>query len=778
MKRVGSLMRGLFIGMLCMLAVPALASADGHPPSVLTASKPVNTSPPTLTGTPVVGQTLTCSEGSWENSPTSYSYAWLRNGSPIAGQVASTYTLQSIDQGTSITCTVTAGNPGGEYTISSLPSGSYTVQFFSDREVVGTNYLFQYYDGKSLSTEAAPVSVTEPNTTAGINAAMQVGGQITGKVTGAPSGAAIAKAEACADEEGGAGVDSCGETNAAGEYTISGLPSGSYDVGFSPPYEGGNYLIQVHPSVPVTVPNTTSGINAELPVGGQIIGKVSGSGSALANVEVCADAESGAAFESCGSTNVAGEYTISGLPSGSYNVSFSDFVCGPESCEQENYLNQYYNDKTSSSEADLVSVKEGEVTSLMEATLKPGGQIAGKVTSASSGAGIASAEACAQEGAEVEFCGFANSSGEYTISGLPKGTYHVEFYGDEVGDDYLSQYYNGKTSLATADPVSVEVGAKHSGINAKLLTAGQITGKITGAPSGAALASAEVCAEEEGGESFGCASANAAGEYTISSLPSGSYDLGFSPGYESGNYLSQSHPSVSVEAPNTVSGINAELQPGAQISGKVTSASSGAPIEGVEACAYEISGGSGGCGTTNNAAVAASATSSALHVSVASSTFTLAKTPVFDSKTGDLDFFFKFADAGTLGWNLSFKNADVGFADSLGSSLNDAAVLAETAKKKSKSSKCKAGFTKHKSKCVHTLVPFASGSQSVAEGTVEVKVHASSKAIKALKAGKTLHVSGKFTFRPVAGGAAVVQAETAVVHGQRAKKKASKKHHK
>jgi hypothetical protein len=448
-------------------------------------------------------------------------------------------------------------------------------------------------------------------------------------------------------------------------------------------------------------------------------------------------------------------------------------VCGPEICTQENYLNQYYNGKTSSSEADLVSVKEGEVTSLMEATLEPGGQIAGKVTSASSGAGIANAVACAQEGAgtEAENCGFANSSGEYTISGLPKGTYHVEFYGDEVGDDYLSQYYNGKTSLATADPVSVEVGAKHSGINAELLTAGQITGKVTGAPSGGALVSADVCAEEEGGESFGCASTNAAGEYTISGLPSGSYDLGFSPPYEGGNYLSQSHPSVSVEVPNTVSGINVELQPGAQITGKVTSASSGAPTEGVEACAYEISGGSGGCGTTNNAAVAASATSSALHVSATSSTFTLAKTPVFDAKTGDLDFFIKFADAGTVGWNLSFKNADVGFADSLGSSLNDSGVLAETAKKKSKSKKCKAGFTKHKGKCVQTLVPFASGSQSVAEGTVEVKVHASSKAIKALNAGKTLHVSGKFTFRSAVGGAAVVQTETAVVHGQHAKKK-------
>ena len=46
----------------------------------------------------------------------------------------------------------------------------------------------------------------------------------------------------------------------------------------------------------------------------------------------------------------------------------------------------------------------------------------------------------------------------------------------------------------------------------------------------------------------------------------------------------------------------------------------------------------------------------------------------------------------------------------------------------------------------------AQGLQSVPAGTVEVKVHASSKAIKALKAGHTLHVSGTFTFQSALGG--------------------------
>jgi len=74
---------------------------------------PVSTTAPALTGTPAVGQALSCSQGSWSHEPTYLVYQWLRNGTVISGQTGSTYTLQAADQGNSITCSVTAGNGAG-----------------------------------------------------------------------------------------------------------------------------------------------------------------------------------------------------------------------------------------------------------------------------------------------------------------------------------------------------------------------------------------------------------------------------------------------------------------------------------------------------------------------------------------------------------------------------------------------------------------------------------------------------------------------------------------
>ncbi len=76
---------------------------------------PSNTAAPEISGTPHVGQTLSCSQGTWENDPdpTGFAYQWLRDGSSISGATDATYTLDGADAGSAITCRVTATNAAG-----------------------------------------------------------------------------------------------------------------------------------------------------------------------------------------------------------------------------------------------------------------------------------------------------------------------------------------------------------------------------------------------------------------------------------------------------------------------------------------------------------------------------------------------------------------------------------------------------------------------------------------------------------------------------------------
>ena len=74
---------------------------------------PVNTVAPVASGTGTVGQTLSCTQGTWSYAPTSYARQWLRGGANIAGATATTYVLVAADSGTSVSCRVTATNPAG-----------------------------------------------------------------------------------------------------------------------------------------------------------------------------------------------------------------------------------------------------------------------------------------------------------------------------------------------------------------------------------------------------------------------------------------------------------------------------------------------------------------------------------------------------------------------------------------------------------------------------------------------------------------------------------------
>ena len=77
---------------------------------------PVNTTPPALSGKRYEGEPVDTDDGTWDNSPTSFTYQWYRDATPISGETLSQYILTSADVDTEITCQVTAINGGGSAT--------------------------------------------------------------------------------------------------------------------------------------------------------------------------------------------------------------------------------------------------------------------------------------------------------------------------------------------------------------------------------------------------------------------------------------------------------------------------------------------------------------------------------------------------------------------------------------------------------------------------------------------------------------------------------------
>jgi len=84
---------------------------------------PINQVIPVLSGTVHSENVLTASNGTWVNTPTSYTYQWYRSGQPMPGATAATFTIRLEDVAANLYCAVWAVNAHGV----SLPAISNTV---------------------------------------------------------------------------------------------------------------------------------------------------------------------------------------------------------------------------------------------------------------------------------------------------------------------------------------------------------------------------------------------------------------------------------------------------------------------------------------------------------------------------------------------------------------------------------------------------------------------------------------------------------------------------
>jgi hypothetical protein len=74
---------------------------------------PVSTIAPVISGTVSQGAQLSTDNGSWDNSPTGYTYQWYADGGAIPGATSSTYQIAAIYVGSTLHVVVTATNNNG-----------------------------------------------------------------------------------------------------------------------------------------------------------------------------------------------------------------------------------------------------------------------------------------------------------------------------------------------------------------------------------------------------------------------------------------------------------------------------------------------------------------------------------------------------------------------------------------------------------------------------------------------------------------------------------------
>lgn len=412
-------------------------------------------------------------------------------------------------------------------------------------------------------------------------------------------------------------------TDADGNYSITGLTTGEYKVGFS---VAAGYVSELYNDkhdldsadlVTVTQGSTTENINASLAAVGAISGAVTDEyGAPLQNVYVSfyrLDAQGNwDGYPYYVYTDANGNYSKGELPSGDYKVSFH--ACGYSECYGGNYMSEYFDDMPDLDSADLVTVTGGSTTENIDASLSTGGSISGTVTN-EAGQPL--------QGIDVTVYDFADApwgrplrtvttdvSGNYSVGGLTSVDYKVEFrphecYGEPgctPGGSYFPEYYNDKADLNSADPVSVTQGSDTEDIDASLAAAGSISGTVTD-EAGQPIQNISVYVYRTDGSWAGSANTDADGNYSVSNLATGEYKVRYSsttycpyPGCTPSNYmpeyfndkpdLDSADPVYVAEGSNTEN-IDASLATGGSITGTVTD-EAGQPVQDIVVNVYKF----------------------------------------------------------------------------------------------------------------------------------------------------------------------------------------------
>lgn len=317
---------------------------------------------------------------------------------------------------------------------------------------------------------------------------------------------------------------------------------------------------------------------------GEIAGTVTDAATGEPVQGICVST-SGEGTHASGCTNDAGAYLLEGLlPHSEYRLQLYD----PES----RYLPEYAHDvfDFDYEKAATFAVVAGQETRADE-DVSRAASISGTVTDAATGEPVPNVCVFATPdpyGFDGAGYGCTDEQGAYRMSGMTPGTFYVG------ADDYTGTrartWHPAGTDPSGATAVTVGDGQDLTGVDVAMSLAAYVTGTVTDAATGAPLR--DVCVNgvsvdgrwfRNPGEPGNCSDDE--GRYTLAGLPQGEVKVFFNA--TDNVHLSRWYGGeteadatvLNVVAGETTTGIDAAIQEGGRISGRVTEARTKKPIE-------------------------------------------------------------------------------------------------------------------------------------------------------------------------------------------------------
>jgi hypothetical protein len=388
-------------------------------------------------------------------------------------------------------------------------------------------------------------------------------GAIHGRVTQTAGGAPIAGVMVWANLQDCPSYSSLAMTGSDGYYTVTGLPVGWYKVwtsnnsNFVDIYWDNKPADETADTVHVASNDTAKGIDFSLRVGGKITGTVTmpGADSVTGIVYAIDPAYTRAYYAYVYGMGSSSPYEIKRLPTGTYKLRTGNAV---------DYIDVYYDDKSSWATADLVSVTEGATSSSKDFTLNLGGTIEGNVSSTSKEP-LEDVDVWGYYAPSPEWSSqtFTDENGDYALTGLRSGYWKIFVKGD---DTYVFEWYHDKGTWTAADSLLVTAPGTYSDKDFALETGGSISGHVYDLGE-LPLSGCDVTAYEssffEWGIAEKSATSSATGAYQITGLRTGDYKVEASTQCYSIWYDNQTSPAtaslVHVTMPYDTSGIDFHL---------------------------------------------------------------------------------------------------------------------------------------------------------------------------------------------------------------------------